>query len=138
MATETTKKSFDLATLKAQDTADIIITNPESGEELTGVFVTVYGQDSDVYTAARRRYQAKHSEYKLKHRNKDMLGQAADDAFKKLIAESTKFVTGISFEGKEITSPEEAYNLPGCGWLFEQVSAALNDRSNFIKGLSAK
>ena len=130
--------TFDLATLKAADIADIKITNPDTGEELDGVFVTVYGQDSDVYTAARRRYQARHAEYELKHRGKKMLGQAADDTFKKLIAESTKSVTGISFEGKDITNAEEAFNLPGCGWLFEQVSTAMNDRSNFIKGLSAK
>lgn len=130
--------TFDLATLKAADTADITITNPESGEELKGVFVTVYGQDSDVYIAARRRLQAKHSDYKLKHRNKDMGAAASDECYKQLIIEATKSVTGIGFEGKEITDPEEAYNLPGCSWLFEQVAAAMNDRANFIKGLSAK
>lgn len=124
--------TFDIASLKAEDTADIKITDPTTGEELNGVYVTVYGQDSDQYIAARRRLQAKHADYKVKHRGKDMPAAMSDECYKKLIIEVTKSVNGISFEGREITSPEEAYNLPGCSWLFEQIASGINERSNFI------
>ena len=132
MATQA--KAFDLADLTADETTEIQMVNPKTNEDIEGFTVTVYGPDSDIHKAARAKLVAKGSDYRAKHRGKEMPPEESDRQYRAMVAACTKAVNGLVYKGKAVTDPAEAFSLPGLGWIFEQVAVGLGDRANFIKG----
>lgn len=130
----TAAKAFDLADLAADETTEIQMVNPKTNEDIEGFTVTVYGPDSDIHKAARAKLVAKGSDYRAKHRGKDMPPEESDRQYRAMVATCTKSINGLVYKGKTITDLAEAFALPGLGWIFEQVAVGLGDRANFIKG----
>lgn len=129
---------FDLESLEQEDTAIIQLVHPGTGDDLPGLTVEVYGQDSAIFREASRKAEAAYTEYSRRNKGKFMPPDRREELDKQKVIRCTKAVNGLVYKGKEITDPEEAYSLPGYGWIFEQVVAGLMERSNFLKGSSPK
>jgi hypothetical protein len=127
-------KPFDVADLMADDTTEVPLVNFKTGEEIEGLTVTLYGPDSEVHKSARNKLVQRGADYRARNRGKDMPPEESDRHYRSFVVACTKSINGLVFKGKAITDPAEAYSLPGCGWIFEQVAIALGDRANFIKG----
>lgn len=130
--------SFDLEVLEQEDTATIQMVNPATGDDLVGFTIEVYGQDSDIFKSETRKAETRYTEYSRRNRGKYMPPEQREALDKSKVIACTKAINGLMYKGKEITSPEEAYNLPKYGWIYEQVTAGLMERANFIKGSSPK
>jgi len=131
-------EQFDLSALEQDDTAVIQMVNPSTGDDIPGFTVEVYGQDSDIFKSESRKAETRYTEYARRNRGKLMPAEQRETMDKAKIIACTKSVNGLVYKGEVITDAERAYNLPKYGWIFEQVVAGLMERSNFIKGSSAK
>lgn len=129
----TAAKAFDFAELESADTTTVTLTNPVTGDDIEGVTIEIYGPDSDVYKSAQNKLIAKRTDYKARHRGKDMPQEESDRQYRQMIVACTKSINGFVYKGKPVTDPAEVYALPNLGWIFEQVAVAMNDRANFIK-----
>lgn len=121
--------TFDLKQLEAEDTTTIQLTHPSTGDEI-GASITVYGQDSDVYRAEQRKAEGKFAEYSRRNRGKMMPPEERERMDKNKVVACVKSVDGLVFDGQPV-SAGDALDIP---WIFEQVTAAMFDRSLFIKG----
>lgn len=129
---------FDLESLEQEDTAIIQLVHPGTGDDLPGLTVEVYGQDSPIFKEASRKAEVAYTEYSRRNRGKFMPPERREELDKQKVIKCTKAVNGLVYKGKPITEPEEAFNLPKYGWIYEQVVNGLMERANFIKGSSAK
>lgn len=135
MAEKKAVTGFDLAELEQNDTAIIDLVHPGTGDEI-GATVEVYGQDSQVYRAAARKAEAKYVEYSRRNRGKAMPPEQREALEKTKIVACTKSINNLSYKGQPVTDPADAFDrFP---WIYEQTSAGIHERANFIKGSSAK
>lgn len=132
------ENTFDLSALEQDDTAVIQMVNPSTGDDIPGFTVEVYGQDSDIFKAESRKAETRYTEYARRNRGKLMPAEQREQMDKAKIVACTKAVNGLVYKGEAITDAERAYGLAGFGWIFEQVTAGVLERSNFMKGSSAK
>lgn len=131
MATDAKKPvMFDLSTVAAVDTTDVQLLHPTTGDEISAS-ITVYGQDSAIYKSEQRKAEFKFSEYMRKHRNKAMPPEQREEMDRQKVINCVKSVNNLGMNGKAITDAEEALSHE---WIYEQVTAAMFDRSLFIKG----
>jgi hypothetical protein len=129
MATQA--KAFDLATLEQDETAEIQLVHPSTGDEI-GATVTVYGQDSEVFRAETRRVQHKTAEYMRRNRGKSMPPEEFERLDKLKVIACTKSINGLAYKGQPLSDPSQVYEkFP---FVFEQVVSGIMDRANFIKG----
>lgn len=136
--------TFNIASKKAVDTAEIKIIDPDTGEQLVGgegklCSVTVYGPGTKPYLAAQsvssaramKRFQAKGNTKTTPE--EDIAARASF-----LTAITTSF-NGFDYEG--MTDGAEAYRAcysdPGLGWLTSQVNAGAGDWANFTPDSSS-
>lgn len=129
MATDETK-GFDLAALEQDDTAEIQIVHPSTGDEI-GATATVYGQDSDIFRAESRKAEAKYTEYSRRNRGKFMPPEDRERLDKQKVIACTKSINGLSYKGEPLSDVTDIFNrFP---WIYEQVVQGIMDRANFIK-----
>lgn len=133
MATDDISKgSFDLDCLESDDTTTITLQNPKTGDDIEGVTITVYGQDSEIFRAESRKVQAKCADYIRKNRGKSIPPEDYERLEKNKVIACTKEIKGLSYKGQPLTDPQELFTrFP---WALEQVVQGMMDRSNFIKG----
>ena len=122
--------TFDLNSLNVDDTTTVELVHPTTGDEIKGVSITVYGQDSETYKAEQRKAEFQFAEYMRKHRNKPMPPEQREAMDKRKAVACIKSVNGLVNDGVPVTA-EAAMDVP---WIFEQVTAAIFDRALFIKG----
>lgn len=125
-------KPFDLSDLESDDTATITLQNPKTGDDIEGVSIVVYGQDSDVFRSESRRIQNKAAEYMRRNRGKVMPPDEFERLDKGKVIACVKEINGLAYKGKPLTDPADVFDkFP---WIFEQVVQGIMDRGNFIKG----
>ena len=123
--------TFDLAALEQDDTAEIQLVHPSTGDEI-GAVATVYGQDSDICRAEQRKAEAKYTEYSRRNRGKFMPPEDREKLDKTKIVACTKSITGLSYKGEPLTDVADIFaRFP---WIQEQVTQGVMERANFIKG----
>lgn len=121
--------TFDLTTVDAEDTTTVQLVHPATGEEI-GVSITIFGQDSEVYKSEQRKAETRFSEYSRRNRGKLMPAEDRERMDKAKVVACIKSIDGLERNGQPV-SPAEAMDV---AWIFEQVTAAMFDRSLFIKG----
>lgn len=121
--------TFDLKQLEAEDTTTVQLVHPATGDEI-GASITIYGQDSEVYRAEQRKAETKFAEYSRRNRGKFMPPEDRERMDKAKVVACVKSVNDLSSDGQPV-SAADALAVP---WIFEQVTAAMFDRSLFIKG----
>lgn len=132
MATDDSSKGFDLDSLESDDTTTIQLTNPKTGDDIEGVTIEVYGQDSETFRAESRKVQAKCADYMRRNRGKSIPPEDFERLEKSKVIACTKSIKGLFYKGQPLTDPQELFNrFP---WALEQVVAGIMDRANFIKG----
>lgn len=125
-------KPFDLSDLESDDTATIILQNPKTGDDIEGVSIVVYGQDSEVFRSESRRIQNKAAEFMRRNRGKVMPPEEFERLEKGKVIACVKEIVGLAYKGSALTDPADVFDkFP---WIFEQVVQGIMDRGNFIKG----
>ena len=125
-------KPFDLASLEADDTAIITLTNPRNGDDIDGVTIEVYGQDSEIFRAESRKVQNKAADHMRRNRGKVMAPEEFERLDKAKVVACVKEIKGLSYKGQELKDTAEVFTrFP---WIHEQVVQGIMDRANFIKG----
>ena len=125
-------KPFSLDSLESDDTTIIQLTNPKTGDDIEGVTIEVYGQDSEIFRAESRKVQAKCADYMRRNRGKSIPPEDFDRLDRAKVVACTKSINGLSSKGQPLTDPQELFTrFP---WALEQVVAGIMDRANFIKG----
>ena len=125
-------KPFSLDSLESDDTTIIQLTNPKTGDDIEGVTIEVYGQDSEIFRAESRKVQAKCADYMRRNRGKSIPPEDFDRLDRAKVVACTKSINGLSYKGQPLTDPQELFTrFP---WALEQVVAGIMDRANFIKG----
>jgi len=127
---------FDLATLEQEDTATIQLVHPGTGDEI-GASVTVYGQDSDIFKEASRKYKARYQAFAFKNQGKVTPAYEEQLDVEK-VARCTKSIDGLSDKGVPLTDVADIFARPTLKFIYEQVVQKIMDRAGFIKGSSAK
>ena len=138
--------NFDLATMDAQDEAELVIKHPKTLEP-TGWAWTFYGPGHAVTTAlsnrvagaalkkaaARRQAQVNGKKWKEDEESLDQLRADQVDG----IVTRTKGFTPIKLDGQMIEYSADAAKAllldRRKGWLLEQISEYLRDEANFIQ-----
>lgn len=121
--------TFDLKQLETGETTTVQLVHPTTGDEI-GASITIYGQDSEVYRAEQRKAEAKFAEYSRRNRGKFMPPEDRERMDKAKVVACVKSVNDLFSDGIAV-SAADALEVP---WIFEQVTAAMFDRSLFIKG----
>ena len=130
--------TFDLESLAQEETAEIQMVHPGTGDDIQGFVVEVYGQDSQVFKEAGRKAEVAYTEYSRRNKGKFMPPERREELDKQKVIKCTKAIKGLAYKGKEITDPEEAYSIPGFGWILEQVTAGIVERANFLRNSATK
>lgn len=129
-----TKQMFDLDSVEQNDTGEIKLVHPTTGDEI-GAVATVHGQDSELYRSEQRKAEAKYTEYARRNRGKMMPPEDRERLDKNKIIACTKSIAGLSSKGEPLTDVAEIFaRFP---WIYEQVTQGIHERANFIKGSSA-
>lgn len=131
---------FDIAKLAAQDTFDIPVLNPATGEPLLGeggvaCSVTAYGPGTKPFAAARSR-ASNRAMKRLRARGK------TDTTPEEDIAATAEFLKDITVSFNAFTYGEgeqgpdmfrACYMNTAMGWLTDQVNSGAGDWSNFTQ-----
>lgn len=130
MATEA--KAFDLATIEAEETAEIMLRHPVTGDELSAS-VTVYSTDSEVSRAANTKMRAKIMQFVA--RNKGASDEQKQAAFDRIERERNialiKSVNNLTMKGQPLTDVEEVCSMHP--WIYKQAVDAIECAANFIR-----
>lgn len=125
-------KPFDLDCLVSKDTTTITLQHPRTGDDIEGVTIEVYGQDSETFRAESRKIQAAASRYMQKNRGKTLPPEDFERMEKAKLIACVKEIKGLAYKGQPLTDAKELFDrFP---WALEQVSVGIMDRANFIKG----
>jgi hypothetical protein len=126
---DTSKAASEGAIMEVQHPVEGTVLKDASGQLVT---ITLIGADSD---KVRKRQRIEiNKRLKRGNRAKITAEEIEEDSINQL-AFSTVAWTGIEFEGKTLdcTADNAAMVYQRLGWLREQVSAFVEDRSNFLK-----
>lgn len=131
--------SFDLNSLKpvkADDGAVLQIVHPESEEPISGMTITLLGQDSKVYRKLQlSKQQAALNRIAKGKRAVDLDAEKlAEDSIDDLVKLTTGW-TGFVLDGEELKcTAENVRTVYGeWAWIKEQVQEFVADRSNFFR-----
>jgi hypothetical protein len=133
---------FDISSLAADETFDVEILNPKTGEALIGdggkpCSVTVYGPGTKPFAAARSR-ASNRAVKRLRSK-----GSKSDTTPEEELAATASFLTDITksfnnFGYKGMPAGAEAHRAlyldPHMGFITEQVNVGAGDWGNFTKG----
>lgn len=132
---------FDISTLAVEETTDITLINPGTGEPLLGdggkaCTVTVYGPGSRTFAAAQSAASARLiKRLQAKGRAATPTPEEDEGARAAFLTAITKSLNGFSY-GKDL-EPAQAiralYEDRAMGWVTEQVNTGAGDWSNFTK-----
>lgn len=124
---------MDLTSLKSQETTEIEIKHPVTGEG-TGVFITVAGLDSVLFRAARREQLQELINAKSKAIKTEVDFNKAEQDDINLLVKATVGWKGVEEKGKpvEFTPENVARVYFEYAIIKEQVEKAIGDRSLFF------
>lgn len=135
--------TFDISTLSADETFDVEIMDPRTGEPLIGddnkpCTVTVYGPGTKPFAAARSR-ASNRSIKRLRSKGKMETTPEEDAAATaSFLTEITKRFNNFGYKG--LDDGPEAYRAlyldPKLGFITDQVNAGAGDWANFTQGSS--
>jgi hypothetical protein len=124
---------FDLSTVEQDDSAEITLLHPSTGDELEAK-VIVFGQDSEKYRNEQRKLENKFTEYARRNRGKMMPAEQREGLEKAKNIACTKEIINLSYKGEAMTDPETVFTrFP---WVYDQTVQGIHERANFIKGSS--
>lgn len=123
--------TLDFSVFESEDTTEVTLTNPVNGDDIEGVKIVIYGQDSEIFKAESRKIQTKIADYMRRNKGKTLPPEEFERLDKAKVIKCTKSIEGLLYNKVVMTDAEEVYTkFP---WILEQVIAAMVDRSNFIK-----
>lgn len=130
---------FDISTLSAEETFDIEILDPRTGEPMTDegkiVSVTVYGPGSKPFAAAKSKASNRAIE-RFKRKGKTATTPEEDAAATaSFLAACTKAFNNFNYKGMD-AGPDmfrACYEDIAMGWITEQVNREMGDWGNFTK-----
>ena len=128
---------FDISSVDQEETVTFDIIHPATGEPIPGVTATVYGQDSDIFKEASRKYKARYQAFAFKNQGKVTPAYEEQLDVEK-VARCTKSIDGLSDKGVPLTDVADIFARPTLKFIYEQVVQKIMDRAGFIKGSSAK
>ena len=136
---------FDINSIQVDDTSEVEILDPRTGEVLIGeggkaCTVTVYGPGSKPFAAARSSANARAvKRFRAKGRNGEMSPEEEAAAKAAMLTPITLSFNNFQYDGKENGADtfRACYLDPKMGWLTEQVNDAAGDWANFTKDAPA-
>lgn len=131
-----------LLDLAASDTAEIELNHPKTSAPL-GIFITLYGKDSQKFKDVQRKQLNRRLELSQKSRNNKLTMTAEElerEQFDLLVACTKAWRTGdrqqIEYgvdEWLDCTPDNVRKIYETTGWLKEQIDQEIGDRSSFLK-----
>lgn len=130
-------KAVDLSSLRvsANESAVFELELLHPGDQAPlGAYVGIIGQDSPEYRARQRDFERDHLRNYQKKRNFTITPEESEAQAIELLATATKSFRGLVLDGREVDASmaRAIYADPGYSWIREQVSAAMQDRANFL------
>lgn len=131
--------SFDISILAAEETFDVELIDPKTGEPLIGesgpLTVTVYGPGTKIFQAAK---SAANNRAMARWRRKGKADATPEEdvaAVANFLTPCTKSFNGFGYKDAQ-PGPEmfrALYMDPKMGWLTDQVNREMGDWGNFTK-----
>lgn len=123
---------FNLAQLDQADNSVIEIVHPVTGDPIGKV--TVYGQDSPTYREAYKKQIRKIQDHAKRAKAKSMDMDYAEQLEMDKISACVSSVEGLEVNGSPVTKENVKEVFSSYRWIYDQVSEAIVDRRNFMKG----
>ena len=127
-------KGFNIASLKAKDTATMVLRDLNTGKDVPGVTFELHGMDSEPYRKAKLKIdRARAKKFTGQKRPHLDPGEIEQDNLK-LLAACIGGWTGLEFNGEPfLYSPENALNvLETVPEIYDQIDQFVGDRRNFL------